>query len=199
MRAQRTRWIVPRNHKTIVALILLPVVLAGSVGVPVYPVVRKDKSRPFPCQDHACGCRDADSCWRNCCCMSKQEKLAWAARNSVTPPRFLLAKTDRQIGESRACDLRPSLHGSKRCCTASNGDKCEEHAVTDIVLLSARWKCQGLGFLMAVLDAALPCGSPQPWRRERGVCEVFAIFPRCYQFLKNKPPVPPPRRSIHAS
>ncbi len=40
----------------------------------------------YPCESCACGCASAHECWTACCCHSPAERLAWAIRNSVTPP-----------------------------------------------------------------------------------------------------------------
>jgi hypothetical protein len=40
----------------------------------------------FPCEDHACGCMSAEECWNHCCCMTPEQRLAWAEANHVQPP-----------------------------------------------------------------------------------------------------------------
>src|SRR5690349_3339169 len=79
------RW-SPRLRRGVVVLVSLLGYLAAVIGYPMPAGGRKVSSRPFPCQDHACGCVDADQCWRNCCCFTPAEKLAWAVAHHVTPP-----------------------------------------------------------------------------------------------------------------
>lgn len=61
--------------------------------LPLTPVATtpKDRSRPFPCRDRACGCRSAEECWQGCCCFTDREKLAWAAANDVVAPDYVVA------------------------------------------------------------------------------------------------------------
>jgi hypothetical protein len=50
--------------------------LAATTGLPLPAGVRKDTSQPYPCQNHPCGCKSAEECWRHCCCMSVEERWA---------------------------------------------------------------------------------------------------------------------------
>lgn len=61
------------------------------IGIPLPTPVSKDSSRPYPCQHHRCGCASADQCWRHCCCFTREQKLAWARENGVSPPEEFLA------------------------------------------------------------------------------------------------------------
>src|SRR5260370_41429566 len=49
---------------------------------------RKDRSRPYPCMDHECGCQCAEDCWRHCCCFTPEERWAWAAEHGIQPPDY---------------------------------------------------------------------------------------------------------------
>jgi hypothetical protein len=60
--------------------------LTAAFGLPVTPLPDKDRSRPFPCQNHVCGCHSAAECWQHCCCFSHQERLAWAHTHEVEAP-----------------------------------------------------------------------------------------------------------------
>jgi hypothetical protein len=59
---------------------------ATAVGFPLPALSQKDSSQAFPCQYHACGCRNAEACWQHCCCFSPEERLAWAQSNHIEPP-----------------------------------------------------------------------------------------------------------------
>jgi hypothetical protein len=85
-------------HGGVVLLCLLGY-MAAVVGYPLPAVVQKSGA-PFPCQHHACGCVNAEQCWRDCCCFTPQEKLAWARENHVTPPTYAeLALDASQLAE----------------------------------------------------------------------------------------------------
>src|SRR5207253_1836141 len=83
-----------RNHswnlltRRLCAAIALLSYLTAIIGVPLPSLQGKDRSRPFPCQDHACGCRTAEQCWRHCCCFTPEEKWTWAQAHQVEPPAY---------------------------------------------------------------------------------------------------------------
>lgn len=79
-----------------VTLMLLGCMLGWGSGISLPVPGFKDASTPFMCLDHACSCRDARNCWNNCCCFSQSEKLAWAARQKVTPPDYVRQKRARE-------------------------------------------------------------------------------------------------------
>src|SRR6202035_3152816 len=88
-----------------VALLLLLGILVEVAGIPVVRVSKKDRSRPYPCQDRPCGCASADECWHHCCCMNNKEKLAWARAHGVTPPDFIVAAAEQERDEpAQICD-----------------------------------------------------------------------------------------------
>jgi hypothetical protein len=62
--------------------------LAASLGFALPIPTRKPRGQPFPCQDHACGCRSAEECWRHCCCFSPTERLAWSQAQGIDPPAY---------------------------------------------------------------------------------------------------------------
>lgn len=115
--------------RRLVAWLLLPCLLAIGTGVsiPIPPATlsqEKDLSQPFPCQHSRCGCRDAASCWQKCCCHTDREKLAWAAKNGVTPPAFVVARAKADArSQSRALTLSAEFCGS-RCSAKSPSSNC---------------------------------------------------------------------------
>jgi hypothetical protein len=76
-----------------------------SIGIPSPPASVKDRSMPFPCQDHACGCASAEQCWRHCCCFTPRERWAWAQAHHVEPPAYA------ENGDNRDDD-----HGNPASC-----------------------------------------------------------------------------------
>ncbi len=77
--------------------------LGGLIGVPMPKFqANKDRSRPFPCQDHRCGCISAEQCWRSCCCFTNIQKLAWAEQHGVTPPEYVFVAAAREKPVLRA-------------------------------------------------------------------------------------------------
>jgi hypothetical protein len=74
--------------RRLIACVSLFAYAATALGLPVPLADSKDRGQPFPCQDHACGCRTAEQCWRGCCCFTPEEKLAWGRANHVVPPPY---------------------------------------------------------------------------------------------------------------
>jgi hypothetical protein len=68
----------------------------------------KDPSQPFPCMNRPCGCRTAEQCWKQCCCFTNAEKVAWAKANHVQIPGFVVVAAKKE-----------SLSDTKPCCCCS--------------------------------------------------------------------------------
>jgi hypothetical protein len=68
--------------------VVLLAYIATAIGFPMRVFQAKDHSQPFICQNHVCGCHNAQDCWQHCCCYSAQEKLAWAQEQHVEPPAY---------------------------------------------------------------------------------------------------------------
>ncbi len=71
------------------ALLLVYVVTAAGVPIPVVGVAHTDEL--YPCASHACGCPDAEHCWRSCCCFTLAERFDWAREHKVRPPEYAVA------------------------------------------------------------------------------------------------------------
>lgn len=182
--------------------------LALSVGFPLPSLGPKDLSSPFPCQDHACGCRTADDCRQQCCCFTRQQKLAWADRHGVDPATVVgnLAAADEPLAAPRDCcrtasrqpaDCRQADHAcadgsgaattTSSCCRMATAHKPPGGWVLGI---STR-QCRGLvdyWFSLFVMPVALP-QSVQP---DDAVAGPLCMFVLGYSQLRAQPPVPPP-------
>jgi hypothetical protein len=141
---------VPRTQRLAAWLACMTVAIC-SVGVPLPARAVKKSGEAFPCQNCPCGCKDADTCWRECCCFTHRQKLAWAERNRVTPPAFVIAAARRETRDAATesqsccrgkpevkmqasgaaaptiamrpcCQRRTALCSAAPCSTRSNGD-----------------------------------------------------------------------------
>jgi hypothetical protein len=56
----------------------LPIANPSGGSAAATKLARKDRSKPFPCMDNACGCDAAERCFTSCCCHTTAETLAWA-------------------------------------------------------------------------------------------------------------------------
>lgn len=155
------------------AALALVGVLAASLGVPLPALVVKKSSAPYPCQHHACGC-NPDGCWRDCCCMSHQEKLAWARENGVTPPEFVVFAAKREAAQQlAAAHDHECRHGeatsaccstSGACCSAETQLSEQEPAHADqredssskATLMFLALRCRGVSVSVSMLPPCLP-------------------------------------------
>jgi hypothetical protein len=128
--------------RRLVALAALFGFLGGTVGVPL-PHFRlaKDRSKPFPCQDHACGCASAEQCWRSCCCFTNQQKLAWAADHDVQPPEYVYVAAARELS---AAPVSACCQQTRKVCCGHDEACCEEHHEQDVAAFVANHDPHGV-------------------------------------------------------
>lgn len=76
--------------------------------VPQLSSPQKDRSEPYPCMDRPCGCVSAAQCWKQCCCFTNQQKVAWAEENRVTVPESVVAAAAQENAQETAATTRLS-------------------------------------------------------------------------------------------
>jgi hypothetical protein len=170
------------SRRTVPAGLALASVVACSLALPLpVPASKPDSGKPFPCQHHACGCRDAESCWRDCCCFTSQEKLAWAKRHGVTPPSFAIASAKREATGKPACCRRA-------CCLAASAhshDAGEQAAqpparpVNGTIILIMALKCHGVQVSVTLMPPSLPVeqgGFTQEWVEFAAASTLLPVF-----------------------
>jgi hypothetical protein len=84
--------------------------LAAIFGVPLPAQARKRTDQPFPCQDNPCGCQTAEECWRGCCCLTPEQRWAWAREHNVTPPSYAEKPRSHSWRTPRKSDPDQSQH-----------------------------------------------------------------------------------------
>jgi hypothetical protein len=186
--------------------------LTASAGFAMPVLPHKDRSQPFPCQDHACGCKSAEECWRHCCCFTPEEKLAWAKAHDVEPPpyaekpsadgwRAAPLRNQAQSGEgphagcsccSHAKDHPTSISAS--CCARAAQSGKQAPAVPVLAPL----RCHGLTTLWIALGTAPP---PPAVALELSppVTDWLSYPDASAPVLGCVPPDPPPRSHVAAS
>lgn len=185
------------------AMLMLVVMSAGSLGIPVIPVVHKDRSVPFPCQDRACACRDARACWGSCCCMSDQEKLAWAREHGLEPPqdaKISLAARRPAAACGSCCTSKPNKtevcheSASKTCAVAPEAAaSCDDDQAPHMVLLTAQNHCQGYSSWLLLWSSALIEPPPADWALDTTPPALLVTRNDRASVLFERPPTPPPR------
>jgi hypothetical protein len=164
--AARRGWRSLRRRAVATATVVA--VAACAVGVPVPAYLQKHSVERYPCEQHPCGCMDAESCWRDCCCMTHGEKLAWARQAGVRPPAFVVAAAAREIIVAKTshpagggcCSAKAT---PKSCCSSGGGCCSSKVAATParkrgmrVVAFHAAMKCRGLTVSVALLPPSLP-------------------------------------------
>lgn len=226
MKSSRLKKVRSNGRSRLISLAVLVGLCASFFPLPLswHSATEKDLSAPFPCQDRPCGCKSAEQCWKQCCCFTNSQKLAWAKANHVAAPSYVSVAAAKEQPKS-SCNAAGccSRHGhseeSTGCehcsetkshlCRQSSSD-CDsvprEPADTAIdqsrttVVLGVFWhKCQGHSWFWNSL----------PWGIVVDHCEFTACANYVGEFigqltsgrpqLSLQPPVPPPRDSTRVN
>ena len=198
-----------------VAAVALSAYLITTIGLPLPTFVNKLQGVPFPCQHHACGCSTAEQCWDRCCCYSASEKLAWARKHQVEPPRKLLLAIASEAHEHEHLAALASKNKPRGCCahrkvqTASvapghcdpqHSDPVVRSPAADAgqgritwVLGIAALKCHGGSEYWSLSGAVMPAPQAIVWQFQWNVVEWFVLSEPSLYSHELVPPVPPPR------
>ena len=150
----------------ILALVCLSMLLCNT-WIPVPITVEKDLSIPFPCQSKGCGCSNAAQCWESCGCHTNSEKLAWAARNGVTPPKWFAPKTG-VVAKSKTSSAAKS---ATCCCCCSKEKTCalpqskdKKKTARVFLILKQQRSCQGISVVDGFhqFEIELCAAEPEP-------------------------------------
>ncbi len=110
-----------------VALCILTIHTCLICGISIPLPKQNHTLERFPCENCPCGCASAAFCWDKCCCHSDEEKLAWAQKEGVTPPDFLVKRVHGRDTRIVAKHTRPDAccdqmyiapAPSKSCCSS---------------------------------------------------------------------------------
>lgn len=81
-------------------------------------IAAKDRSVAFPCMNSPCGCASADQCFRDCCCTTLAERLAFARRHRLDAG--LIASLEaRMLGAGELAERKPQ----GACCASDRAAK----------------------------------------------------------------------------
>lgn len=119
-----------------------PMGVGGLDGAGV--IAAKDRSVAFPCMNSPCGCASADQCFRECCCTTLAERLAFARRHRLAAG-LIAALEARLLGAGELAKRKPqgaccaSDRAAQNCCesqpmsqapSAAVEERCCDDAVT---------------------------------------------------------------------
>lgn len=194
-------WVrIRRRAVNALALLSYVVALAG-IPLPAQSVI--DTSEPFPCQNHACGCRSAAECWQHCCCFTPEERLQWAIAHHVPVPECLKEDLARNAGgasddhASANCCESPDEQRHSCCCSrcktshADQGDASERPRRWQSGLEALR--CRGASNLWLTTGAALPFPAPVAWCPRATVVDWITPVSDVKPRLRTDPLSRPPR------
>jgi len=184
------------------------------LGVPLPlpgQMAAKDTSEPFPCMDCACGCRNAEQCWRHCCCHTLAQRLAWAREHNVRPPEYVLAQAkaegiDWEAVGNESCSAKS---GEKCCCccqhgivaspqpshSGKGGDQSPPRQSSGAVVLIQALGCRGIGLNSTAGAISLPPPRPTTWSFCWTVTGEVSMHSMHSSEVEPSVPVPPPRRA----
>jgi hypothetical protein len=202
------------GHRLCAGLVLGAYLLTAS-GVPLPLSSDKDRSLPFPCQDHACGCRSAEECWLHCCCFTPLEKFAWAREHHVQPPAYAERPAVLGWNVPRQRDLAEGRPRPATCCphcgaparTAAAAPSCCArvssacaHAAPPPAAPGPRWvigltvaHCRGLSTDWVTCGSVLPLPPPLTWHPWSPLDATLSYPDGLPLAPPSTPPDPPPR------
>ena len=126
-RFRKTAWLAIAGYAILASGLPLPLGMLTPHGHAVADtrLAAKDRFRPFPCMDKPCGCATAEQCFRNCCCHTPAQRLAWAKAHRVEPA--VLAALEKRVAAD-AVGAKPA----GVCCAAKatkKPDCCSDRGV----------------------------------------------------------------------
>jgi hypothetical protein len=181
-------------------------IAVSSIGIPVPHLSGPRSGELYPCAGCSCGCVDAETCWRSCCCFTNQQKLAWARRNRMRPPAFVVAAAKREAScdnEHDGCCETSRRHAAtcnRPCCARraaahcceSSPSRAEQHPRGRVVLLISALRCRGLSPTVSLLPPSLPLDVratlPFPPGLTQRVCMAVSLYEPPALLLASPPP-----------
>lgn len=163
--------------------------------IPIQPSLIRAPSpnERFPCENSPCGCRSADQCWRNCCCKTASEKIAWARDHGVSPPNFVVqaarVESNSQRNKTNCCCAK-SVRNS--CKSSPAVSKTDRRPIGQHVLLISALICKGKSLSFQALPVVVLGTSMKiAVIAERPLSiGIVALF---YRGTSLEPATPPPR------
>jgi hypothetical protein len=154
----------------------LPVMSPPAGTAAARKLAAKDRSRPFPCLDKACGCDSAERCFSNCCCHTPAETLAWAKARGIEPA--VIATLQRRVAAAApapaagdCCASQTQRRAAPSCCDAeaatvvTEADPADDAVCSDYQSLAAEPAAppespaeEQLAPKVVILRAMLACG-----------------------------------------
>lgn len=215
-RLRLRRWLAPMCRPLITGLVLVSF-LPLALGIPIPCAVVPSGGPSFPCQNRRCGCTSLEQCLGDCCCLSRDQKLAWINDHRELP-KLVPPETSTPVGACSCCSSGESCcgegcHGDPLTCpmcAAKHTCSCCPDAATPVraaeqpeppppettVLVSA-WQvagCRGQGPALFTVGLALaPRPATTEWCYDWSPTGWIRPADSVPALLGSPPPEPPPR------
>ncbi len=194
----RTFWRFVRRR--LFAGLTLVAYVATAVGFPAPVLPAKTAGAPFPCQNHLCGCRSAEECWRHCCCFTAAERWAWARERHVEPPSYAEPPPVRGWSSPRRRDVAGGRASTCPCCagheTGATSSCCRSGPARSKTTgggSASALRCRGLASLWVSTGAVLPPPRPLSWSPYLVPAGWLALVDASLPAFVSAPPDRPPR------
>ena len=188
---------------------MLAALTAASIGIAVPTLVERISDEMYPCMNCPCGCASAEACWRDCCCFTHQQKLAWAEEKGVVPPKFVVASARAEAELPPCCRKRMAScckNMKKSCCQQGSEDENslarnaeqdrKTRSGTRKVALLDVLRCQGIGMHWTMLPPCVMPSLPNAADFPAGLSEQIIIADCFFSGQLSPPELPPPQHSV---
>ncbi len=163
--------------------------------------VGKDRSRPFPCMDRACGCATAEQCFARCCCTSPAERLAWARAHRLDVD--VLAALERRVAADTFDPTAADVCSDYRSLAADpaprrepeDDDRDATGSGPRVVILRDALACGGIVTAWLACGVALPPPPRVPTPASDAPAGFLAVGDLVASSCSAAPAAPPPRVS----
>ena len=207
-----TTWLAIIGYALVASGLPLPLGIgapAASDSATAKRLAGKDRSKPFPCMDKACGCATAKQCFTSCCCNTPAETLAWARAHHVEPA-VLLALEHRVDQTQRDVMKGPNQAKTSSCCSVAETPEaasCCASSTDAAAIMSERSVC-GIDASLAVtprvaeivpVESESPTGegpSHQPRARTVTLRAMLACGGIVAEWFAAGAALPPPRVEV---
>lgn len=188
----KSEWFCIRQIVSCALICAISLTLFGlPISQPFHISTDKDLSSPFPCQHSRCGCSDAESCWKSCCCHTKKEQIAWYASRDLQPPQCAIEE------EELLCEAEFSQEKVTHFNCCSQATSRMEHGLSTVVFVDQdeAKRCGGLLTLFQLLSHCivkpLDNSATQP-----EATHYLCVIADCRAVSLNIDPATPPPRQI---
>lgn len=197
------RWshLIRKQRRRLLAGVVLLAYLGAIFGFPAPAAQATDQSQPYPCQGHLCGCRNADDCWRHCCCHTPSERLQWAQAHHVEPPAALAADCgwrSERLRDQQTTKSEPESSCCSACSEPAPRKSCgSSPSPKGVKLGMSAFRCRGLSTIWVSAGVVLPPPAKASWHLQPAPPLDCLLLPEALPIaVALLPPDPPPRVSI---